>query len=296
MKLLAVLWALVAMGCAAALSAGYGPRFHAPDYVHLIGHLLLLGGLALFLERSMRWRPTTTLLVALGVGVGVELAQVAGSGVLSIREMGFDVMVDALAVMAGLALGRRRATARAIGVWLHPAFVFPVGVLGTFYAALREVYPALGWTLVAVVCLLPSAVVWLLGVRLGWFSDPDIVSRTERPRLFVAACCCSGLFVVAAHGLGAPSQVLLVAHGLALVSVLLTALTIAGFKVSGHVAIALLLAVVIAPWSIRGPVLFVAAGCLLSWGRVRARCHRPAEVVGAWALAAALGVPIHLFA
>lgn len=296
MKWIAILWAVIAMGCAAALSAGYGPHVHTPDWVHWIGHLLLFGGLALLLDRSLRWRPTVTLVAALSVGIGVELAQVAGSGFLSLRELGFDVMVDALAVMAGLALGRRRAAARAIGLWLHPAVVFPLGLCGTFYAALRDVPQALTWTALAIACLAPCAAVWLLGVRWGWFSGVDMVNKAERPRLFALACGCCLLFAGLSHALAAPSQVLDVTHGLLLTAVLITAMTRAGFKVSGHVTIALLLAVAIAPWSVRAPVLFLAAGVLLSWGRVRARCHRPVEVAGAWVLALALYLPLSLLA
>ncbi len=291
MKWLALLWAVLAMGCAAAMSAGYGPDVRSPDWVHWVGHLVLFGGLAWMLDRSLGWRPTVTLFVATGVGVGVELAQVVGSGSLSPGELVFDTMVDALAAMAGLAWGRRIVTAQAMGWWLHPALVFPLGLFGTFYAALRDVQPALAWTLLAVASLLPAAIVWLLGVRRGWFGSLDLVSRGDRPRLFALACGCCLLFVALAHLLGAPGGVLGVAHGFLLTSVLITALTATGLKVSGHVTIALLLAVAIAPWSIRGPVLFLSAGILLSWCRVRSRCHRPIEVVGAWALSAVVFLP-----
>jgi hypothetical protein len=291
MKRLIALWAALAMAAAATLSTIGGPAWLAPDSVHVVGHLLLFGGLAWVVEWKARWRPATTLSVVLAAGIGVELAQVAASGRLSIRELGFDVMVDALAAMAGLALGCRRITARALGLWLHPALVVPLGLGGTFYAALREVPASLVWTSLAVACWLPAAGVWLLGVRLGWYSGLDLVERRERVGLFALACGSAGLFVVVTHGLGAPASVLVVAHEMALTSLAVGAATLAGFKLSGHVAVALLLAVAIAPWSVRGPVLFIAAAILLSWGRVRTHCHRPIEVAGAWALAALFLLP-----
>lgn len=291
MKCLIILWAALAMAAAATLSTVGGPSWLAPDSVHIVGHLLLFGGLAGVVERKARWQPAITLLVVLAAGVGVELAQVAATGHISIRELGFDVLVDALAAMAGLALGCRRITARALGLWLHPALVVPLGLAGTFYAALREVPVCLVWTSLAVACWLPAVGVWLAGVRLGWYSGIDLVERRERLGLFVLACGSAGLFVVTTHGLDAPASVLTVAHEIALTSLAVGAATLAGFKLSGHVAVALLLAVAIAPWSARGPVLFIAAAVLLSWGRVRMQCHRPIEVAGAWALAALFLVP-----
>ncbi|MBN2191854.1 MAG: hypothetical protein JW751_03485 [Polyangiaceae bacterium] len=291
MKWIILLWSVLAMAAAAALSAGWGPAWSAPDWAHIVGHLVLFGGMAWVVERRLRWRPLTTLIVVLAAGVGVELAQVAGGGHRSMRELGFDVMVDALAAMVGLALGCRQVTARALGLWLHPALVVPIGLCGTFYAALREVPAALVWTTLAVACWLPAAGVWLGGIRLGWFSGLDLVECRERVRLFALACGCAGLFVALTHGLGAPASVLEVAHQMLLTSLAVTAATMAGFKLSGHVTVALLLAVAIAPWSVRGPVLLVTTAILLSWGRVRTHCHRPIEIAGAWVVA---GLPLLL--
>ena len=295
MKGFIVLWAIGAMGVAGLLAAGFGPPWvSAPDWVHVVAHLLLFGSLAWIIDRRGRWQPPATALVVLAVGLGVELAQVAASRHLSLRELGFDMVVDGLGAMAGLAVGSRPAAARAIGAWLHPVWVVPVGLWGAFYAGLRQPTSAVWWAGCASLCWLPAAGVWFQGVRQGWFRDMDLTERTDRPALFALACSCAALFLVLASILGAPEHVLLVAWEITITSVALFALTVLGFKVSGHVTVPLVLAVAVAPWSSRGLAIFLIAAALLSWGRVRSLQHRPLEVAGAWALAAVLAAPLLL--
>jgi hypothetical protein len=103
--------------------------------------------------------------------------------------------------------------------------------------------------------------------------------------LFAFGCLCAAAFVsLAVTDPGAR----LAASALLALALTLTVVTTAGFKLSGHVATALTLAVVCVPASSRGPGLFLACAALLTWARVRAGVHRPAEVAGAWAFAAAL--------
>lgn len=284
-------WAAMATGAAAALSSGIVDLpFALPDAAHIAGHLLLFGGLAALLGRTLS--PGRALLLTLAAGAAVEVAQALASGHLSPREVLFDGVVDALSAMAGLAVGRRRAVAEALGAWLHPALVFPVGLAGTCYAAERDLGAAALWALIGCAGLAPAALGWWLGVRRGWFSDVDLVDRTERPPLFLAATAAAAASALAVRFVGAPSAITAVADGTAWGAAALTALTVAGFKVSGHVAVSVLLAVAIAPWSGRGPLLFLASAVLLSWARVAAGKHRPAEVAGAWALGAAAWVVI----
>jgi hypothetical protein len=285
MRKLTVAWALVAIVVSGALSAGYGPDVgRLSDGWHVAGHLVLFGGLAILAATATRAPAWAVLAGTVAVGLAVEAAQMAGAGHLMLREAAFDGLVDALAAMAGLAVARAEA-AELLGIALHPAFVFPVGLFGTFYAAERDAVVAVTWAAVGTACLVPAAAGWLIGVHRGWFADVDLKDRADRPPLFALGFAASTGFAVVAWA-WAPPAVAQVALGTALLAAAITASTTAGFKVSGHVAVSLLLAVAIAPYSWRGPLLFVGSGTLLSWARVRAGCHRPSEVAGAWALAA----------
>ena len=159
-------------------------------------------------------------------------------------------------------------------------------LVGVFYAGTRELGLALRWALVAIGCWLPAGLAWAVGTRLGRFTDLDLVDRRERPALFALACGSALLFALLTRW-GAPTEVVLVADGMLAAALVIAVTTTAGFKISGHVSVPLLFAVAVAPWSFRGPALFVGVAMLLSWARVKAGVHRPVEVAGAWALAVA---------
>ena len=90
--------------------------------------------------------------------------------------------------------------------------------------------------------------------------------------------------------LDAPLVVRHVALAGALAAVLVTAATVAGLKVSGHVAVPVGVMVLLQATSFRGPWPFVLAAVALSWARVREGRHTPREVLGGWAIAGASGV------
>lgn len=281
---LAIVWSVAALVAAGALSAGLIPDVGPiAEGWHLAGHVVLFGVLAMLLKGL---RPWAAFAFALLAGVGVEIVQAAAHGVGLGREAAYDVLVDALAAMAGVGLVAGGPAASALGVWLHPAFVVPLGLFGTFYAATRDVRTASLWVGAMGACLAPACALWALGVRRRWYADVDLVERSERTWLFVVGCAATAAFAGLALAAHAPAAVVRVAIGALLSACAITAVTIAGFKISGHVSVPLLLAVAIAPFSTRGPPLFVAAGALLTWARVRAGVHRPSEVAGAWALAA----------
>jgi hypothetical protein len=288
MMRVAVAWAVAALVAAGALSAGLVPDVgRVPEAWHVIGHLVLFGVLALLLKGL---RPWVAFAAVLAAGAGVEVVQAVAHGAPLGREAAYDMLVDALAGMAGVALASGTPAASALGVWLHPAFVIPFGLVGTFYAATRDLALAARWAGAMSACLLPAGAAWALGVRRGRYADADLADRAQRPGLFAVGCVSVAAFAGVAFVAHAPGPVLSIAIGALGGACAVTALTVAGFKVSGHVATPLLLAVAIAPFSWRGPPLFVGAGALLTWARVRAGVHRPSEVAGAWALAAAAGL------
>ncbi len=77
--------------------------------------------------------------------------------------------------------------------------------------------------------------------------------------LFAVACLSAVSFAPAVRAGRALAAAVGVADAILLASVVLTAVTLLGLKISGHVTICLLLAVIVAPWSPRAPVLFCSA-------------------------------------
>lgn len=287
LRLIALLWAVALLAGTFSLAFGFGPDLDgAEEGLHLAGHVVLFGTLAYLSARSGA-RPSVAIAASVGVGVAVEGMQMWGAHRWLVAEATFDTTVDALAAMLGAALAAPDAAARALGNWLHPAFVLPVGLAGVVYAGDRDAAQAIGWALVGTLAFAPAGLVWIVGVRRGWFTTADLVDRRARPPLFALGCLSAAGFVALAHE-NATARV--AAMALLTLAVTITMATTAGFKLSGHVATALTLAAVCAPWSARGPALFLACAALLSWARVRAGVHRPVEVAGAWVYALALVV------
>lgn len=277
--------------------------------MHLVAHAALYATLAAIL--AWRWFPPEALaaprasLWRRGLVAGAVFALAAGAqelvqalcrGRAPCMEEYFDLSVDAaggcLGVIAwSMADGRRRyPVARALGVLLHPAVLGPLGMYAVLHSALEDPRAALRWTALGVAAMLPVAAVWRVGLRRGWFRDRDLSVRAERPAfLLVAMVCASGLYA-AVLALGAPPVVRHVALSGALAAVLVTAATVAGLKVSGHVAVPVGVMVLLQATSFRGPWPFVLAAVALSWARVREGRHTPREVLGGWAVAGASGL------
>lgn len=307
---------MLSLVAAALLLERYPPRaesalgrcLHA-EPVHLVAHALLYGTLAALLAR--RWFPTDVIdeprdrlrrralaaatLFMLAAGAQ-ELAQALCRGRGPCSEEYFDLTVD----IAGASLGmiawattdrrRRYPVARALGVVLHPAVVGPLGMYAVLASALDDGAAALRWTAMGVLATLPVAAVWALGLRRGWFGDRDISVRSERPSFLLVALLAALALYVAVVVLEAPLAVRQVAGAGALAAALVSASTVAGLKVSGHVAVPVGVVALLQATSLRGPWPFLLAAVALSWARVREGRHTPPEVLGAWGIAGASGM------
>lgn len=286
-------------------------RLISAEPVHLVAHAVLYGSLAALL--AWRWFPTDALAAPRAalrgrvLAAGLSFVAVAGAQELvqslsrerlpNVEEY-FDLSVD----VAGASLGliawsmadrrRRYPVARALGVLLHPAILGPLGMFAVLRSALGDGPAALRWTSLGVLAALPVAAVWQLGLRRGWFADRDLSVRAERPVfLLVSLLCAAGLYgsVTLLH---APPAVCHVALAGAAATVLVSALTVAGLKVSGHVAVPVGVMVLLQATSFRGPWPFVLAALALSWARVWEGRHTAREVLSAWGVAGASGVLI----
>lgn len=284
-------------------------RLAAAEITHLVAHNLLYGSLAVALaawwfpgkalEESRRARLVRALWASslFGFIAGAqELTQAFARSRLPAGEELFDLAVDVAAASLGLIAWscfdarRQRPVAKALGVVLHPALVGPVGVLALTWASLRDARQALGWTLASVLVVVPIAALWIVGVRRGWYSDADLSVRDERSGILCAAVVVAGLFALGAHLVHAPPVVRLVATTGLTAAALLTGLTLAGLKVSGHVAVPVGVLALLAGTSYRGLVPFAVAALVLSWARVREGRHTPREVLAGWGIASAAGL------
>jgi len=290
-----------------------GARLMGAEILHLIAHSVLYGGLAALIAS---WRfPAEALdegksaLARRALGAAVCFCFVAAaqettqalcrSRGLSQEEF-FDLGVDIVGATAGLIVwarsDRRRVypVARAIGVVLHPAFVGPVGVFALVWAASRDPQTGLAWTGLATLAVLPVAAVWALGLRRGWFRDADLSVRAERPPFLFTACLAAVGLCLVAHAVDAPAAMRELAIAGVVATLLVTAVTLAGLKVSGHVAVPVGIFVLLVRDSPRGVWPFALAALALSWARVREGRHTPREVVGAWGLASASAALVRL--
>lgn len=276
------------------------------EALHLVAHSVLYGALAAVLaswwfprealhadRRSLGRRAIGAALCFACAAGAQELTQALSRNSLPAAEELFDLVVD----IAGATLGliawsradRRRAypVARALGVLLHPAFVGPLGVFAVTWASLRDARAGLAWTALATLAVLPVAGVWAVGLRRGWFSDADLSVRAERPRFLASACCAAVALALCAHGLSAPAVVRDIARAGLVATLLVTAATLRGLKVSGHVAVPAGVVALLCVHSPRGVWPFALAALALSWARVREGRHTPREVLGAWGVAGA---------
>ncbi len=284
-------------------------RLAAAENTHLVAHNVLYGSLAAALASC--WFPGEALagprrargVRALwasasfgGIAGAQELAQVVARGRSPSGEELFDLAVDVAGASLGLIVWsyfderRPRFVARTLGVVLHPGVVGPVGVFALTWASLRDARQALAWTLASVLVVLPVAALWIVGVRRGRYSDADLSVREERPGLLSAALVMAGFFALGAHLIHAPPAVRLLAVCGLIATGLLTGLTLAGLKASGHVAVPVGVLALLEGSSHRGLLPFAVAAVALSWARVREGRHTPREVLAGWGIAGASGL------
>ena len=276
---------------------------------HLVAHSLLYGSLAMALAK--RWFPSEALdgvgeslrrrALFAGVYFGFvagaqELAQAVSRSRLPAGEEFFDLTVDIAGATLGLVawscFDRRRGypVACALGVVVHPGFVGPLGVFALTWSTLRNTRAALGWTLVFVLAMLPVAGLWWVGLRRGWYADRDLSVRSERPGVLVTGLVSAAILLVAVHLMGAPVVVRDITITGLIATAFLTLATLAGTKVSGHVAVPVGVLVLLSATSYRGLWPFFLLAVSVSWARVREGRHTPREVLAGWGVAGASGL------
>lgn len=295
------LWAIVWMVAALLATAGMGAAGAIagpwPEGLHLLGHIVLCGGcsaaVAFASGGSDTRRATLGLIFGLGLGAAIELVQM---GWQPNWEVVHDLGIDLTGAAAGVIAWGARPPERAHAVghvlsWaLHPVWLAPVALFGLAYAAARDESAAARFALLALACLVPGIAVWLLGWWRGWWSDPDLSVRSERPSLLALGMLGAIAFLWV---LGDEDPTL---QRLSLLGAFAAAIgvgaTLAGLKVSGHVAIPAAIGLGMVAFSQRGPVLLLGPALVLSWARITADRHRWFEVLAAWVLAAGLGLAV----
>jgi len=148
----------------------------------------------------------------------------------------------------------------------------------------------------SVIAVLPVAAVWIVGVRRGRFSDRDLSVRSERPAFLAVALAAAIALAGIAHGLGAPRVILELTVAGAVAAALVTLSTVAGLKVSGHVAVPVCVVVMLQASWFRGPWPFLLMAVAVSWARVHEGRHTSREVLAGWGVAGATGIFTRLVA
>ncbi len=303
--LVGMAWGLERFPLAAGTWVG---RIVGAELTHLVAHAVLYGSLAVVIavwwfppealdeERPAKtWRALGASLCFALVATAQELTQALSRGRIVSGEEIFDLSVDAAGACLGLIAWatldarRRYPVARALGVLLHPGFLGPIGVFALTWSALESTRAALGWTLLATLAVVPVAGLWLVGLHKGWFADRDLSVRSERPVFLLASLLAATALAVFARSMHAPAVVQGFTRAGLVATVLVTIATVAGLKVSGHVAVPVGVMVLLQATSYRGPWPFLLAALALSWARVREGRHSPREVLGAWGIAGASG-------
>jgi hypothetical protein len=298
-------WVATALTAAVVLGISGAMPGRWPERAHLVGHLGLCSVLAVLLaQTASRVGPARAAGLALAgtvlFGAAIEAVQLRHHPHWA--EVVYDLLCDGIGATAGVVAWaeidrtRREPVGHLLSAALHPLWVAPTGLAMALYAAERSGGTAVYWTAAATACVAPAIAFWGLGLARRWWSDADLSRRTDRRGLYLVGCGCALSFVVLAlRGPVFPalgplgSQAALVMAALCASGALAgTAITGAGLKVSGHVAIPAALGLAMLSWSPRGAWLLLAVAVALSWARIVAGRHFRSEVVAAWMLAGVL--------
>jgi hypothetical protein len=194
------------------------------------------------------------------------------------------------ATMSGPRPGRTTSVARWVSILAHP-FVTALVLVGTVELRDGPVAAARGMGVVALLLVLPVAVLMVRQVRRGRWDNVDASNTRERPVLYGVGAL--GLVALLAYlTVAYPGSALL--HGavgtLAMIAV--CAVATPWIKVSLHMAVAALAATVLLYQ--RSPVGWLLAALLpcLAWSRVRLGRHRWPEVALGGAIGAIAGMMI----
>jgi|SRR5947209_12578046 len=168
-------------------------------------------------------------------------------------------------------------SARLISIVGHPFVTATVMAAGS---AVRPGGPG-GATraalVVALLALLPIAVLMLVQVRRGAWQNVDASNVRERPALFAASA--AGLALLLAYSLAVHPQAFLIRGAIGtLAMVMACALATRWLKVSLHVAFAALAATTLLLLGSGIGWLVAAAVPVLAWSRLKLARHRPLEV------------------
>jgi hypothetical protein len=288
---LAALWVATALVATALLGTAAIDPGPLPEIGHLAGHLLLCGGLAWMVATftGSSAGPAVALAAATAFGAAIELVQILTAPPTwnTLFDLGMDLLGATLGVGAWAAMDRERhePVGHLISAALHPLWIAPVGFFAL--AAVRQgARDGLWWTMGAAVAMAPAVAAWAVGIARGWWVDADLSRRDQRPPLFAAGVAGVVALALVARGTSMATSSGLVALGAGIG----TAMTVAGWKISGHVAIPAALGLLLAPSAPKEGGWFLAAAAVLAVARVAAGRHHRAEVAAGAALAVLIGL------
>ncbi len=180
--------------------------------------------------------------------------------------------------------GFRHRFASLVSAIIHP-LVFPlVTVIVLSYAYTRSVRTTLFYTGVAVaLTALPVAVVVLVQVRRGKWTDLDVSVRKQRYALYPLSLAFLGLLAYVYYRLQAPREAIVSVLSLAAANVINGVINLV-WKISAHATTAAACASllwILSPGHTWGPPA-AAGAVLVGWSRVELGRHTTGQVIAGW--------------
>lgn len=187
---------------------------------------------------------------------------------------------------------RPSAPARLIAAALTPGNV--VGALTLFVAIRhsRSMSAGVGWAVLTLVLVVGFPYLILFrALRSGRADDRQVVKRSQRPALMLAALACVGAALVVLALLGAPRELVVLIIAMAAGLAAMTAVTLL-WKASMHLAVA---AGAVAIAGLETPIAWLTGLLLpvLAWARWRDGRHSPAQLGGGAIIGALVAAAVY---
>ncbi|MFO7168735.1 MAG: hypothetical protein DIU80_012010 [Chloroflexota bacterium] len=190
--------------------------------------------------------------------------------------------------LAPVAESRSLALARLLSVVFNPMVAGIASYFAVGYYALDSGENGLSWAGVAVLLqVLPPLLFYLVQLRRGAFSDPDVSVRHERNQMYLFATFSVLISIGVLAALGVPRPLLALAVGTLLIGVVCGIVNLF-WKISMHGAGMGSLATVTLLYTGTPGLALWALAAAVGWARVRTRNHTPLQVLGGLALSAVM--------
>jgi hypothetical protein len=187
-----------------------------------------------------------------------------------------------------------KTIARALSIGGHPLFVLPLAIAVVLARAGSDP-AAIAWILGSVVgALIVSATYVVYRVRRGDWTDVDVSTREQRPRMYAVAIACTGAACAVLWYSGQPAPVVRGALAAVVLLMLSAASNQLGVKASLHTSFSVYAAAMLWTSSLVLGAFGVLLAIAVAWSRIALSRHTSREVAVGFALGALCSVPFFI--